>query len=323
MNKQDTVRAWCVSRVGCPYVYGGTGQPCTVAYRQARAAQYPNYAAKIRRNCPQMNGTATKCQGCVWADPETGQGRSAFDCAQLAKAAMEAIGIPMVSGANSQWERTDWAFKGALADGYPEDEVCVVFRRDTDHMGHVGVYLGDGTVVHAKGHDWGVVREKLADTNFTHWGQPEGLLEDGPIRPVLRQGASGPAVTLLQTLLSDVATPIEADGLFGPVTLAAVKAFQRQAGLAVDGVVGPKTWAALETATGHGAELVPVSTEAANTGAPDLSDEDMEIPGDAEGDSAPAGDSVTVSKQDWNAIKAAAAVLIQAVRKYEGRDSVE
>jgi peptidoglycan hydrolase-like protein with peptidoglycan-binding domain len=37
------------------------------------------------------------------------------------------------------------------------------------------------------------------------------------------------------------------DGIYGPITRAAVKAFQRDAGIIVDGLVGPQTWTALQS----------------------------------------------------------------------------
>jgi hypothetical protein len=58
--------------------------------------------------------------------------------------------------------------------------------------------------------------------------------------PLLRQGARGPAVRDLQRLLG-----LPADGIFGPLTRAAVARRQRAAGTGVDGIVGPRTWAAL------------------------------------------------------------------------------
>jgi peptidoglycan hydrolase-like protein with peptidoglycan-binding domain len=62
-----------------------------------------------------------------------------------------------------------------------------------------------------------------------------------PGRPTLRRGMKGAHVLELQKKLG-----VRADGDFGPVTEAAVRAFQRQATLVPDGIVGPKTWAALD-----------------------------------------------------------------------------
>jgi peptidoglycan hydrolase-like protein with peptidoglycan-binding domain len=52
-------------------------------------------------------------------------------------------------------------------------------------------------------------------------------------------------VIALQFLLRHHGQDIPADGLFGPATEQAVKAFQSQRGLGVDGLVGGQTWPAL------------------------------------------------------------------------------
>jgi peptidoglycan hydrolase-like protein with peptidoglycan-binding domain len=66
--------------------------------------------------------------------------------------------------------------------------------------------------------------------------------DDGQGRPTLRRGATGQLVTDLQSRL--VIQPD--DGVFGPHTEAAVRSFQRShPGLTPDGIVGPRTWAAL------------------------------------------------------------------------------
>ncbi|MFO0593780.1 MAG: peptidoglycan-binding protein [Myxococcaceae bacterium] len=64
-------------------------------------------------------------------------------------------------------------------------------------------------------------------------------------QPVLRQGARGAAVTSLQQKLRANGFNVSVDGDFGPNTAAAVRAFQQRRGLTADGVVGPRTWAAL------------------------------------------------------------------------------
>src|ERR1700754_1708138 len=66
------------------------------------------------------------------------------------------------------------------------------------------------------------------------------LAAASPAEAVLKRGSHGPRVVKVQRWLG-----IGADGIFGPGTQAAVKAFQRSHGLTADGIVGPATWSAL------------------------------------------------------------------------------
>ncbi len=64
--------------------------------------------------------------------------------------------------------------------------------------------------------------------------------------PVLKEGMTGSSVKELQRRLSEWGYPVEVDGRFGPLTKAAVEKFQKERGLAVDGIVGAPTWRELE-----------------------------------------------------------------------------
>src|SRR3954453_2307463 len=66
----------------------------------------------------------------------------------------------------------------------------------------------------------------------------------------LRLGSSGPDVARVQATLG-----IATDGIFGPQTDAAVRAFQQKVGLAADGIVGAATWHALFDGGTTGASL--------------------------------------------------------------------
>ncbi len=61
----------------------------------------------------------------------------------------------------------------------------------------------------------------------------------------LHKGDRGAGVKALQNLLAKAGYTVAVDGIFGAKTLEAVKAYQAYHGLTVDGVVGPKTWSAL------------------------------------------------------------------------------
>lgn len=74
-------------------------------------------------------------------------------------------------------------------------------------------------------------------------GQTRPLIPpaDARKRRTLRRGSSGADVNTMQQKLG-----IAADGDFGPITEAAVRKFQREHNLVPDGIVGPKSWEALD-----------------------------------------------------------------------------
>ena len=61
---------------------------------------------------------------------------------------------------------------------------------------------------------------------------------------ILKLGSNGEDVKTLQMLLNSAGYAVSIDSVFGPKTEAAVRAFQKDRGLVVDGIVGGKTMAA-------------------------------------------------------------------------------
>ncbi|MBD2042078.1 peptidoglycan-binding domain-containing protein [Microcoleus sp. FACHB-672] len=75
----------------------------------------------------------------------------------------------------------------------------------------------------------------------------QALYTGAPINmPVLRKGSKGQAVMTLQQALKDAGNyKSTIDGDFGPGTDGGLRAFQKNANLAVDGITGSSTWYAL------------------------------------------------------------------------------
>lgn len=74
---------------------------------------------------------------------------------------------------------------------------------------------------------------------------PPAPSPSGSSRPTIRRGSTGTDVTYLQQRLRVFNYNVATDGIFGPMTESAVRSFQASNGLAVDGIVGQQTWAAL------------------------------------------------------------------------------
>lgn len=196
-------------------------------------------------------------------------GHVVYDCSGLFKAVFEANGGIIAHGSNSIWDRycTD---KGALKNGKRTDGKellpgTAVFTETEENKkilhNHIGLYIGGGKVIEAKGTQAGVVESKITDAKWKDWGELKGVTygqeaQDtggtGSVdRPTLRKGNKGDTVRDLQTKLINQGYSCGsygADGDFGSATEKAVKAFQKDHNLTQDGIVGPKTWAAMELA---------------------------------------------------------------------------
>lgn len=78
------------------------------------------------------------------------------------------------------------------------------------------------------------------------------LLNLNPSQEVLKRGSQTASVEFLQRLLLSYLYPItNIDGKFGPETERAVRAFQQENNLSVDGIVGRNTWQALFNSQGR------------------------------------------------------------------------
>ena len=275
-KKGQTIADYAVSKIGCAYIYGGYGErKCTPAFRKERANAYPEYRANIYKYCPVLSGKQSSCSGCKY------NGKQAYDCAQLTRYSCKAAGQELVSGANSQWVKTDWDRKGTI-DSLPDVPGVLLYHiNDKGRMSHTGVYIGGGYAVEARGHAYGVVKTKVSSRSWTHWGALPDVLggSETPVDPpvekdeqepapesgeategqnggntvmvelnVLRKGSKGEQVKTLQRLLNAMGYSCgSVDGAFGVKTLGAVEKFQRAKGLTVDGIVGKDTWNALLT----------------------------------------------------------------------------
>lgn len=173
MDKASIVKEWALSKKGCGYVWGATGYTLTQSKLNELINQYPQYVSQSK------NGK--------WI------GKQVFDCATFVRFALKEINVSMVSGASSQWKKTNWEAKGTI-DTLPKDKVCILYREapTANPMQHTGIYLGDGYVMDARGSSSGVVYSALGKYPWTHWAIPKGLydnldLKDQEVLPVLYQ----------------------------------------------------------------------------------------------------------------------------------------
>lgn len=306
-SKPQIVKNLAEACLGWPYVFGAAGEMCTPANRRKFAGYNPGYEENIRKACPVLSGKQPACDGCQWVDTRI------FDCRGFTRWLLAQVEIPLSGGgATSQWETaSNWAAKGTI-DAIPRGLVCCLFKRREGKMSHTGMHLEGGHIIHCS---TTVKTDTLPGRPaWTHWGVPAGLytteelraagldVSDAKNTPTLRKGNEGELVKKLQSRLNDLTgAGLNVDGKFGTKTESAVIHFQELNNLHADGIVGPKTWAALG--------ILPDAPGADQDIAPAIP------PPAGPGDPPPA---VTVPLVDWNGVKAAVLAAYHIMKKYEG-----
>ena len=136
----------------------------------------------------------------------------------------------------------------AFSQLQPGDFVFLV--DESGHAHHIG-YVADESlnVIEAKGRDHGVMKSPFKGWDV--YGRPPYFTDDAGnyksrVLKLQSPYMRGDDVKELQTALkAKGVTPGTLDGVFGPMTEKAVRAFQANAGLTVDGKAGQKTFQAL------------------------------------------------------------------------------
>jgi len=114
----------------------------------------------------------------------------------------------------------------------------------------------------------------VGQNTFLYLGQPTGSFAAGPVfgSRTLKKGVSGRDVWILQNRLASTAKKYAqalggpADSIFGSKTEAAVKLFQADMGITVDGIVGTNTFFKLFLNTFMGGRLLQRSRSDRNKG---------------------------------------------------------
>ena len=190
-------------------------------------------------------------------------GHRVADCSGLFSWAFRQLGGSIYHGSDTMY-RKYCVNKGELSKGKRTDRGTLkpgtaVFVWNGSNYSHVGLYAGNGIVIEAMSTLKGVTTTKVTAGKWTHWGEVTGVdyagdnaelrMQNAELnaenRLTIRKGCKGETVAEMQGVLERLGYDLGScgvDGDFGRMTEKAVKAFQKDHGLTVDGICGPKTW---------------------------------------------------------------------------------
>lgn len=138
MNNIELV-TFATSKLGTPYVYGTKGKVLTSSLLNNLSNNYPNIFT---------NTYKSKAKSFI--------GKVCTDCSGLIS-----WGTGILRGSANYY---DTAKEKGNIENIPEILGLGVYKK-----GHIGIYIGNGQVIEAKGINYGVVKSNLQDTKWTHY----------------------------------------------------------------------------------------------------------------------------------------------------------
>ena len=154
--KASDLVQYAVNAVGGGYCWGADGQVCSPAVRQELANRTSNTETR--------NNLLSLCA--KW------DGKKVWDCSGLFRGAWRALLKYRSGGATGIYNK--WCSMTGTIDTLPDEPGIAVFRGTPNNMEHVGLYIGGGEVIDARGSAKGVVRGTLESYGrWTHWGRLE------------------------------------------------------------------------------------------------------------------------------------------------------
>ena len=260
--------AFVISMLGMPYWYGTCVYICSTSLLNSKSKQYgtPKYSHYVESRMARYKKDIENkkvCMDCVgmikgffWTNGGEGvldyiKGGAKFTNKYASNGCPDKSANGML-----EWCKKQGCKHGEIAT-LPDVPGILLFS-----SGHVGVYIGGGYAVEARGFAYGVVKTKVKDRSWTEWAyMPESLLKyDGsaatvtpdpePEQPttttstllgkrILKRKSpmmTGSDVKEMQTRLNKLGYSCgTADGEFGKNTQKGVKAFQKAAKIEVDG----------------------------------------------------------------------------------------
>lgn len=178
LTNHDLV-AFVKGMVGQPYWYGTCVYRCTESLRKRKAEQYPSHYKDSRTSTYKKHITDKKiCADCVGLI-------KGFFWTNGGKNVLAAIGndksFPNMYTGNGMPDRSangllSWCKNEGCKNGkigtLPNIGGLIVHKD-----GHVGVYIGDGKVIEARGFAYGIVETDVQERGWTSWTYlPESIL---------------------------------------------------------------------------------------------------------------------------------------------------